>query len=385
VKPAILVSGATGKTGAPAALQLLARGFPVRALVHQEDARSDGLRRAGAQVIVGSLEDIDDLTEAMRGVRRAYFCPPLASGTLRRAALFATAATEAKLEVVVILSQWLTDPMHRSLHASEKWLSSRVFEWAPIDVVTVNPGWFADNYMAALEPITQLGVMGMPLAEGLNAPPSNEDVARVIAAALADPAPHVGKTYRPTGPRLLSPHEIAATFAKVLGRPVRYQNAPLGLFLKVAKSLGLSDYLIAQLYWFLHEYQRGSFAIGAPTDVVQDVGGAAPETFEAIVRRYIAASPLARRSFASRMRAALNLMRALLTPAPDLDAIARRLEFPALAHASLAADSTRWRRSHDAPARQAPSTPHSPKGARGGNAARTPPTDTETSRGSGGT
>jgi uncharacterized protein YbjT (DUF2867 family) len=350
MKPSILVSGATGKTGAPTVLQLLARGFPVRALVHRQDARSEILRRAGAHVVVGSLEDIDDLTAAMAGVQRAYFCPPLTSGTLRRAALFATAATEAKLEVVVVLSQWLTDPTHRSLHASEKWLSSRVFDWAPIGLVTVNPGWFADNYMAALEPITQLGIMGMPLGAGLNAPPSNEDVARVIVGALADPAPHVGKTYRPTGPRLLSPEEIAATFAKVLGRRVRYQNAPLGLFLKVAKSLGLSDYLIAQLYWFLQDYQRGSFAIGAPTDVVRDVGGAAPEAFETIVRRYLAESPLARRSLASRLRAALNLVRALLTPAPDLDAIARRLEFPRIAHAALAADSTRWQRAHDAPA-----------------------------------
>jgi hypothetical protein len=286
----------------------------------------------------------------MAGVQRAYFCPPLTSGTLRRATLFAAAATEAKLEVVVILSQWLTDPTHRSLHASEKWLSSRVFDWAPIDSVTVNPGWFADNYMAALEPIAQLGILGMPLGEGLNAPPSNEDVARVIVGALTDPTRHIGKTYRPTGPRLLSPDEIAATFGKVLGRPVRYQNAPLGLFLKVARSLGLSDYLIAQLYWFLHDYQRGSFAIGAPTDVVRDVGGAAPETFETIVRRYLAESPLARRSFASRLRATWNLVRALLTPAPDLDVIARRLEFPSLKHASLAADSIRWRRSHDDPA-----------------------------------
>jgi uncharacterized protein YbjT (DUF2867 family) len=349
MKPAILVSGATGKTGAPTVLQLLARGFPVRALVHREDARSDRLRQAGAQVICGSLEDIDDLSDAMAGVQRAYFCPPLTSGTLRRATLFAAAAIEAKLEVVVILSQWLTDPTHRSLHASEKWLSSRVFDWAPVDSVAVNPGWFADNYMAALEPITQLGILGMPLGDGLNAPPSNEDVARVVVGALADPARHVGKTYRPTGPRLLSPDEIAATFSRVLGRPVRYQNAPLGLFLKVARSLGLSDYIIAQLYWFLHDYQRGSFAIGAPTDVVRDVGGAAPETFETIVRRYVAGSPLAQRSFASRLRAGWNVVRALLTPAPDLNAIARRLEFPPVAHASLAADSIRWRRSHDAP------------------------------------
>jgi uncharacterized protein YbjT (DUF2867 family) len=325
--------------------ELLARGFPVRALVHRHDARSEALRQAGAQIAVGSLEDIDDLEAAMAGARRAYFCPPLTYGTLRRATLFATVAAAAKVEVVVTLSQWLTDPAHLSLHASEKWLSSRVFEWAPFDVVTVNPGWFADNYMAALEPIAQFGTMAMPLGEGLNAPPSNEDIARVVAGVLTNPAPHIGKSYRPTGPRLLSPQDIAATYAKVLGRPVRYQDAPLGLFLKVARSLGLSDYLIAQLYWFLQDYQRGSFAVGAPTDTVREVGGGAPEDFETIVRRYVAQSTLVRRTWRSRLRAAWNLLRAVTTPTPDLALITRTLDLPQVAHATLAADSPRWRRS----------------------------------------
>ena len=347
MKPTILVTGATGKTGVPTTLQLLARGYPVRALVHRDDARSDRLRRAGATIVTGSLEDLDDLGAAMAGVQRAYFCPPLASGTLRKATLFAVAAQEARLEVVVALSQWLVDPLHRSLHASEKWLAARVFEWTPgFDVVTINPGWFADNYMAALEPVTQFGLLGMPLGGGLNAPPSNEDIARVISAVLADPAPHLGRTYRPTGPKLLDPDEIAATFARVLGRRVTYQDAPLSLFLKVARSLGLSDYVVAQLYWFLHDYQRGSFAVGAPTDIVLEVGGAPPETFEAIVRRYVAESPLAVRTTRSRVRAVFNLVRALLTPAPRLAAIARRLELPQTAHAALAADSTRWQLSH---------------------------------------
>jgi uncharacterized protein YbjT (DUF2867 family) len=327
-------------------MQLLARGFPVRALVHREDARSERLREAGAQIVVGSLEDLDALTTAMKGVERAYFCPPLEPGTLRRATLFATAAADEKLEVVVALSQWLSDPGHRAVHASEKWLSSRVFDWVPFDVVTVAPGWFADNYMAALEPVAQFGMFAMPLGEGLNAPPSNEDIARVIVGALADPARHVGKTYRPTGPNLLAPAEIAATFAKVLDRPVRYRSAPLGLFLKVARSLGLSDYVISQLYWFLQDYQRGSFGVGAPTDVVRDVGGAIPEAFETIVRRYVQRSSLARRTALSRFRAVGNILRALFTRTPDVQAISARLGLPRLPRAGLAADSVRWRSTH---------------------------------------
>jgi len=346
-KPKILVTGATGKTGAPTALLLLQRGYPVRALVRRQDARSAALERAGAELLVGSLEDPIDLREAMRGVARAYFCPPLEPGALRRATMFADAAQEAKLEALVVLSQWLVDRTHLSIHAREKYLAGRIFEWASDPgVITINPGWFADNYMAALEPISQFGLMALPLGDGLNAPPSNEDIARVILGALSDPAPYIGKTFRPTGPTLLSPPELAATFAKVLGREVRYQNAPIKLFLKFGKSIGLSDFIIVQLYYFLLDYQRGSFGVGAPTDTVLKLGGAEPETFEAIVRRYVAQSPLAGRTVGSSARAAWNMARAMLTAAPDLDALAEKLSIPKIPHGNLAADSLSWQSSH---------------------------------------
>jgi NAD(P)H dehydrogenase (quinone) len=350
LKPKILVTGATGKTGTATALQLLAKGYPVRAFVHRADARSESLRSAGAEIFLGSMEDFADLRCAMSGVLRAYFCPPLEYGTLRRGALFAAAAREARLEVVVVLSQWLVDPNHVAVHSREKWLSNQIFEWAPgLDVVTVVPGFFADNYMVALEPIAQLGLMSMPLGDGLNAPPSNEDIARVIVGALINPAPHLGKSYRPTGPQLLSPDEIATVFGRVLGTKVKYQNVGMRLFLKAAKALAISDFVIEELYWFLQDYQRNSFGIGAPTSAVLDVGGHPPEDFEQIVRRYVANSQSAKRTPGARLRAVANLLKAATTRSPDPTTIARRLAIPKTAHATLAADSTLWNSTHDCP------------------------------------
>ena len=347
LKPRILVTGATGKTGAATIKQLLSRGFPVRALARREDERSVRLRQAGVEVVVGSLEDATDLRTAMTGVQRAYYCPPLEPGTLRRAALFAAVALESKLEAVVAMSQWLADPSHPAAHAREKWLSERLFQWAPgLDVVTINPGFFADNYLVALEPIAHFGLMAMPLGNGLNAPPSNEDIARVIAGALVNPASHVGKTYRPTGPELLAPEEIAAILGRVLGRKVKYRNAPIKLFLKVAKSLEIDDFVLEELYWFLLDYQRNSFGEGAPTSAVLDVGGVEAEPFEATVQRYVAGSAFRNRTIGSTMTAIHNLVVGLLTPAPNPEWIASRLKLPSLNHPSLAADSVPWLASH---------------------------------------
>lgn len=340
--PTILITGATGKTGTAAALELLARGYPVRAMVHRQDDRSARLHAAGAEVVVGSLEDINDLTCAMTGVHRAYFCPPLQPGTLRLATMFAAAAQRAQLEVVVALSQWVADPLHPAVHAREKWLSARVLQSTPgLDVVIVNPGWFADNYMAALEGIVQLGVLALPLGNGLNAPPSNADIGRVITGALTNPGPHVGKSYRPTGPRLLAPDEIAAVFAAELGRPVKYRDLPISLFLKGARALGYPDFVIAQLYWFLQDYQHNAFGLGAPTDAVLEVGGAPPEPFDQIVRQYLTSPQSRRRTAGTRLRAGLRLGAAALTRLPRIPTA-----IPDLPSAALATESAGWRGSH---------------------------------------
>lgn len=347
LKPKMLVTGATGKTGGATTRQLLAMGYPVRALVRQADRRSECLGKAGAEVVIGSLEDITDLRAAMTGVQRAYFCPPLEPGALRRAALFATAAQDNRLEVVVALSQWVADACHPAAHAREKWLSERIFQWAPgLGIITINPGFFADNYMAALEPIAHFGLMAMPLGQGLNAPPSNEDIARVIVGALINPEPHIGKSYRPTGPTLLAPEEIAAAIGKALGRKVIYRDVPIKLFLKVAKSLGISEFVIEELYWFLMDYQRNAFGLGAPTEAVLEVSGVAPESFEQTARRYVAASGFATRTMRSNLLAVYNLAAGLLTSAPVPSSIARRLQLPTLNHPVLAAESVAWLDSH---------------------------------------
>ncbi len=348
--PRILITGATGKTGVQAARQLLEKGFPVRALVHRTDARSASLQSLGAEVQVGDLHDIAHMRRALKDVQRAYYCAPLLRNALGASMVFAVAAQEQHLELVVALSQWLADPRHTSVHSREIWLADKALSWMPdVDLVTVNPGWFADNYMAAMEPIAQFGMFPLPLGEGLNAPPSNEDIARVAVAALTHPALHIGKNYRPTGPALLSPQDIAATFAKVLGRPVKYFDAPSGMFTKVARALGFPDFTVAQVSCYLEDYKRGAFALGAPTQTVFEVTGQRPETFEAIVRRYVSGSPFARRSAGSMLRALSGTLRIMFTPSLDTAAYARNHDIPRLQDAHLAADSADWLASHSVP------------------------------------
>ena len=59
VKPRILVTGATGKTGSVVVSEMLNAGYPVRALVHREDKRSARLAAQGAGIAVSGLADVD--------------------------------------------------------------------------------------------------------------------------------------------------------------------------------------------------------------------------------------------------------------------------------------------------------------------------------------
>ena len=70
MKPRILVTSAAGRTGSVAVLELLGKGFPVRAFVRRNDARSETLRKAGAEIFVGDLFDLSDLQSALVDVQR---------------------------------------------------------------------------------------------------------------------------------------------------------------------------------------------------------------------------------------------------------------------------------------------------------------------------
>jgi len=343
-KPRILVTSAAGKqTGSAVTHQLLKKGYPVNALVRRHDHRSEALAKAGATVFVGNLIEPGDLRQAMQGVQRAYYCAPWTPEQLHGAMNFAVTAVDSELEVVVALTQWLAQPHHPSVATRQSYMTDRVFDWMPgVDSVTINTGWFADNYMAVLGTVAQLGIFPFPLGDGRTAPVSNEDIARVVVGALTNPAPHIGKYYRPTGPQLLDPHQLASVYAKVLGRSVKYQPLSDRMFLKALKVMGMKPHMMAQLRHYVEEYRRGAFEVGAPNDVVLDVGGSAPEDFETITRQYVAANPMARRSLANKLRAVGEFAKILLARTPNLAAYERSQNQPLLREPKYGLDNEPW-------------------------------------------
>src|SRR3979411_2475661 len=100
-KSRIIVTGATGKTGVVVVSELLKAGYPVRAMVHREDGRSAALKGQGAEIAVADMSDVERVADALKGVQRAYYCPPYDPYMLQGAVAFAIAAKEARLEHIV--------------------------------------------------------------------------------------------------------------------------------------------------------------------------------------------------------------------------------------------------------------------------------------------
>src|SRR5215813_2741288 len=194
IKPRIFVTGATGKTCSVVTSELLKAGYPVRAMVRREDSRSARLKTQGAEITVTDMSDAERVGDALKGVQRAYFCSPFDPYMIQGAVAFAIAAKEAGLEHIVGLTQWLASPSHPSLMTRQHWLVDRLFSMTPgVAHTIVRPGIFADAYLATIGLAVHLGIFPWMSGNSRNAPPSNEDIARVAVAALMDPARHAGK------------------------------------------------------------------------------------------------------------------------------------------------------------------------------------------------
>lgn len=346
MKPLILVTGATGKTGFAVVEELRKRDWPVRALIHSDDVRTKKLKLLGAETFQADLFDPLQLREAMKGVKRAYFCPPWHPHMLQGAVAFAVAAHDEKLEAIVALSQWLASPTHPSLATKQNWLMEKIFSMIPeIASIVINPGFFADNYMALVPFAAQLGLFPMPTGVSQNAPPSNEDIARVAVAALLDPEKYAGQSFRPTGPELLDSIDMAKILSKVLNRKVVPIDLPLFMFFRALRVMGFPAFQQSGLRHYLKDHIMGAFEVGAPTNHVKILTGQEPESFETIARRY-AQEPDARRGMGNKLKALWTFMKIGMTSPIDLDAFDRAQEHPILSQSLLAMDSEVWRANH---------------------------------------
>jgi len=338
----ILVTSANGHVGTPTVKELLSLGLRVRAFVRSNNSDgSKALKKLGAELFVGDQNDINDLRKSLKGVQRAFYCSPTSNYHLSKTTSFVQAAEDEGIEHVVYLTQWLSSENHHSPHTREHWLADQVVKMhQKVNYTIVNPGLFAFFYFMTKEAVAHFGMFPTPIKNaaqgkvGLNAPPSEEDQGRVIAQILKNPAPHAGKTYRPTGPKLISFVDVANTFSKILGKDIQVSEVSRARFLKSLNSLNeptpMKDFMIMNLPYYQDELERNTFAFGtsAVTSVVKDLTGKEPEDFETIARREFAKSPEMEPTLGNKMNAFKGFLKIIFAKEPLVQKLNEKYNIP---------------------------------------------------------
>jgi len=142
-------------------------GYPVRALVHNNDDRSAKLAAKGVEIVVGDLLNFDDIYAAMRGVDTAYFCfPVLVPGVLQATAYFAQAAKEEGLKGIVNMSQISARREAKSNAAQDHWVGEQILNMTGIPIVHLRPTFFDDWFLYIRDGIHQNSSIVLPFGNG---------------------------------------------------------------------------------------------------------------------------------------------------------------------------------------------------------------------------
>src|ERR1700745_3995993 len=222
----ILVTGAAGRAGAVGRTVtelLLKGGRAVRAMVRTEDERVHALRALGGAGVGGDLLDLDSMHRAIAGCETMYFGLSVSDSYLAATVNSAAVAKHHGVKAFINMSQMtlaqmsITEttpsPQHK-LH----WLAEQALNWSGLPVVHVRPTVFLEGFFLTLTPdsVRESNQIRLPFGEGKTSPVAVEDVARVIAALLGNPQPHIGKIFHLTGPQSENMHFYAQEYSKAL-------------------------------------------------------------------------------------------------------------------------------------------------------------------------
>jgi uncharacterized protein YbjT (DUF2867 family) len=293
-----LVTGAGGGVGGVSrrVVQLLLDGGdPVRAMVRRDDERADQLRAIGADVVVGDLTSAGDIVDAVDGVRRMFFSMSVSPDYLRATAeVCAVALERGHLEAIVNMSQMTVSQM--TLTSTEEsdqhrlhYLAEHVLNWSGLPVIQVRPTTFLDNPLftiLAKQSVRERGVLALPFGTARTSPITADDVARVVAAVLRDPAERIGHVYELTGPEALDIDGLAAHYSRGLNRPISGEDIPLDVWERqVLDPVGLPEHVRQHIATMARLHRDGRY--DRATDDVERITGRPPLSVE----RYVAANP----------------------------------------------------------------------------------------------
>ena len=274
----LAVIGATGNTGRAVVKELKALGHSPVCVVRNADKAREVLG-PDAKTAVAELTDRAALEKALAGVESVFVVtghnPEMAvqQNTILDAAL----AAGAKYLVRVGGGKALVGPdspsvVGRGHFAVEERLRNSGIGW-----VILRPGLFMQNVMGQAASIKNDSKMVLAFAADLPVALIDvRDTGAVGARILANPAPHVGKTYEFTG-ALTTYAAFTDVLSQVLGRKIAYVGLTPEQAMEGMKARGMPDWLVTHMGTIAKIGAAGGFST-ENTQVIRDLVKRAPIT-----------------------------------------------------------------------------------------------------------
>jgi uncharacterized protein YbjT (DUF2867 family) len=231
----VLVTGATGRQGGAVARHLLQRAIRVRALSRNPSKPpAQALARGGAEVVPGDLDDRASLARAMEGVSGVFsvqnWWETGTSREIQQGMNVADAAKEARVPHFIYSSVGGAERGADITHWKTKWTIENHVRELGLPATILRPVGFMENYYI---PAVEKALIGGTLLDAVRVDKPyqlicTDDIGAFAALAFAKPGAFIGKAIEIAGDELTNP-AIAATFGRVMGRPIKFRRLPLFL------------------------------------------------------------------------------------------------------------------------------------------------------------
>ena len=241
------ITGITGNVGGVVARDLLIAMRPVRAIV-RDAGKGAAWSKQGCEVAVADIHDVVSLTAAFRDAEGVFvlvppsFDPQPGFPEAHKTAAILRAALEAARPGKVVYLSTVGAQVERTNLLSQHGIIEGVLRELVTPTTFLRPAWFLENASWDVAAAKGDGVISSFLEPVERTIPmvSTIDIGRVAAELLQESwTGH--RVVELEGPTRVSPNDIAAGFAKLLGRPVRMVAVPRESWEGLFRSQGMKN------------------------------------------------------------------------------------------------------------------------------------------------
>jgi uncharacterized protein YbjT (DUF2867 family) len=280
----ILLTGATGKTGAVAARLIAEQGVPARALARNA-AKAESLAAAGIELVVGDVSEPASLRTAMQGIDRALLILNNTRDQLAMERQFVDIAKECGVKHLVKMSSMEAAADAKSPIPQTHWAVEQYIKQSGLSWTMIKPNFFMQNLLGNAATIKSMHKFFLPMGSGTTAMSDTRDIGAATAAVMTGTG-HENQTYELTGPELLSFHDVADRFTEVLGTKVEYVDQPMESYRETLAQFLPDEWHLNAVCDLFAEIAEGG--LGYTTDTLKALIGREPTSLAQFIKDHLA-------------------------------------------------------------------------------------------------